>query len=107
AEGVARILAARLDLPLVLVRVFNLLGPGLQDRHLAGALARQVAAIKLGLSPPVLEVGPLDTARDFVDVRDAASGLALAAERGVAGAAYNLASGRETHVQAILDGLLS
>jgi GDP-4-dehydro-6-deoxy-D-mannose reductase len=106
AEDVARILAAQLGLPLVLVRVFNLLGPGLQDRHLAAALARQVAAIKLGLSPPVLEVGPLDTTRDFVDVRDAASGVALVAETGVAGTTYNLASGRETPVQEILDGLL-
>jgi nucleoside-diphosphate-sugar epimerase len=106
AEDIARILADQLGLPLVVARVFNLLGPGLQDRHLAAALARQVAAIELGLNPPVLEVGPLDTTRDFVDVRDAARGLALAAEAGVAGTAYNLASGRETPVQAILDGLL-
>src|SRR5262249_20425815 len=65
-EDVCRIVAGQRGVSLVVARVFNLLGPGLQDRHLAAELAAQVAGIKLGLHEAAVQVGPLDTTRDFV-----------------------------------------
>jgi nucleoside-diphosphate-sugar epimerase len=89
----------------VVARVFNLLGAGLQDRHLAAALAGQIAAISLG-APPMLRVGPLETTRDFVDVRDAAAAIRLLGEASLPGT-YNVASGRETPVRGVLEMLLA
>jgi GDP-4-dehydro-6-deoxy-D-mannose reductase len=106
-EDVSQIIARERGIPTVVARVFNLLGPGLQDRHLAAELAAQVAAIKLGVQAPVLHVGPLDTTRDFVDVRDAAQGLARLACDDRGEGTYNVASGRETPTRSILDGLLA
>ena len=51
-EDIARILAAEAGTSLVIGRVFNLIGPGLQDRHLPGKLASQISAIARGLAPP-------------------------------------------------------
>jgi nucleoside-diphosphate-sugar epimerase len=108
AEDVARILALEHDVPLVRARVFNLLGPGLQDRHLAASLAGQIASLQRGVTHDPIRVGRLDTTRDFIDVRDASRALLALAERAPSGtgSVYNVASGRETPVTTVLDHLL-
>lgn len=106
AEDVARIGCRDAGIELVRARVFNLIGPGLQDRHLPAALAGQLAAIAGGRVPPRLEVGPLETTRDFVDVRDAAAALLTLAETGTPGRVYNVASGVESPVSSVLDEML-
>lgn len=105
-EDVARVLATAQGIPLAVTRVFNLIGPGLQDRHLAASLAGQIAAIRLGLRERRISVGPLTASRDFIDVRDAAAAVALVAGLGAGGATYNVASGEESRAQRILDALL-
>jgi NDP-hexose 4-ketoreductase len=55
-------------------RVFNLVGPGLQDRHLPGKVALELAAMA-PRGGGELRVGSLDAERDLVDVRDAADAL--------------------------------
>jgi nucleoside-diphosphate-sugar epimerase len=105
AEDVGRVLGDKHDIPVIHGRVFNLLGPGLQDRHLAAAVAGQVAAIALDLAPRLLRIEPLETTRDFIDVRDAAAALALLAERAAPGI-YNVASGIEIPVQRVFDKLV-
>jgi GDP-4-dehydro-6-deoxy-D-mannose reductase len=107
SEDIARILCRQLSVPLVIVRVFNLLGAGLQDRHLTASLARQIATIHLRLAPPVVAVGPLDTTRDFIEVGDAAKALVVIADRGTPGKVYNAASGRETPTIEIFQELLA
>jgi 3-dehydroquinate synthetase/nucleoside-diphosphate-sugar epimerase len=98
SEDATRILAGRHGLRVVWARLFNLVGPGQDERHLFGRVAAQLAAIRAGLRRPELELGGLDCTRDFVDVRDAADALWLLACHGEAGQAYNIASGRETRV---------
>lgn len=102
-EDIARILAAEGGIPLVIGRVFNLIGPGLQDRHLPGTLASQIAAIARGLAPPELTLGPLDATRDFIDTRDAAAALLALAAAPDPPQVVNVASGVETEVQRVLD----
>ncbi len=105
AEDAAAVLAARDGLPIVVARIFNPVGPGQDERHLAGHLARQAAEIADGLTPPRVEVGPLDTTRDFVDVRDVADALRTLAIAGEPGRAYNVGSGVETSGEALLQTL--
>ena len=104
-EEVATAIAATTDTPLVRARVFNLIGPGLQDRHLAGALAGQMAAIARGLAPPVVRVGPLGSTRDLLDVRDTTNAIMTLAREGATGGVYNIASGVETPMTLIFEGL--
>jgi nucleoside-diphosphate-sugar epimerase len=101
AEDIGRVLCP----DLVVARVFNLVGPGLHDRHLPAYLAARLAAIGRGLLPPEIALAPLDTTRDFVDVGDAARALVtlLDAPPGT----YNVASGVETPVQSVVDQLIA
>ncbi|MGA2670093.1 MAG: GDP-mannose 4,6-dehydratase [Dehalococcoidia bacterium] len=55
----------------------------------------------------VLEIGNLETVRDFTDGRDAVKGLWLLAEKGEYGEVYNLCSGRSRKMKDILMKLIS
>jgi nucleoside-diphosphate-sugar epimerase len=90
-------------LRVLVVRPFNVLGPGLPAHYLAGALARRLH-----------DEGPVDrpfpvangaVTRDFVDVRDVTEAvLALATRAAPApgeAQVYNIASGRETPILAV------
>jgi len=106
SEDATRILAEQHGLRVVWARMFNLVGPGQEERHFFGRVASQLCAIRAGLRAPELELGQLDQTRDFVDVRDAAEALWLLACHGEPGLAYNVASGRETPIRQALDLLL-
>ena len=91
----------------VRMRLFNHCGPRQSARFVISSLARQIAEIEAGLRPPRLQVGNLDVRRDFIDVRDVARAYWLAANRGRAGEAYNVASGKARSIREILDRLLA
>jgi len=80
-------------LPAIIVRPFNMTGPGEHASFVTSAFARQIALIEAGRQDPVIKVGDLNTTRDFTDVRDAVRGLAAIAELGGPGEVYNLCSG--------------
>ena len=102
-ERVAEIMGRRFDIETVSARIFNVVGPGQDERHICGWIARQLCQRRLQPSATV-RLGTLTTTRDFVDVRDVARGLATLIENGEPGV-YNLASGVETSMQEILDTL--
>lgn len=93
----------RLDV--VVARPFNHVGPGQDARFVLPALARQVVDIADGLAPPVLDVGDIDTTRDFTDVRDVVQAYAALFERGVAGETYVVGSGVERRVRELLEAM--
>jgi GDP-4-dehydro-6-deoxy-D-mannose reductase len=106
AEHFSRILARRYQIPAVWARLFNLAGPGQDERHICGSLVAQAAAIAEGVAQPVMHVGVLDTTRDFIDPRDAASALLLIARNGISGSVYNVASGEESAMHKVLQIVL-
>ena len=55
---------------LIVARPFNHTGPGQAPTFVLPSFAQQVARIEAGRQPPRLEVGNLDVAREFLDVRD-------------------------------------
>jgi GDP-4-dehydro-6-deoxy-D-mannose reductase len=77
----------------IIVRPFNLTGPGEHPSFVTSAFARQIALIEAGKQDPVIKVGDLSTTRDFTDVRDAVRAVAGLAELGQPGEVYNLCSG--------------
>ena len=90
----------------VIVRSFNLIGPGQAPTFALASWASQLAAIRRGEREPTLPVGNLSTCRDFVHVDDGAAGYHLLAEKGEPGTAYNLASGLGMEMREALRRLL-
>ena len=92
-------------LPVIVVRAFNLLGPGLSPVLACSAFAMQIAQAERSGKPSTISTGNLSSRRDFLDVRDAVRVYALLAEKGQAGQAYNVASGQATAISECLDFL--
>lgn len=90
----------------VIVRSFNLIGPEQSPKFAIPSWASQLAAIRRGEKEPVLQVGDLSTARDFVHVDDGAAAYRLLAEKGERGGVYNLASGTATRMRDVLGRLI-
>lgn len=94
--------AARRGVRVVVARPTNLVGPGAPATSAAGAFARGLAAVARG-EAVVLRTGPLDVARDFVDVRDAVRAfVALATCPRAVGRVVHVASGRATPLREVL-----
>ena len=91
----------------VRTRGFNHEGPRRGPVFVASDFAKQIADIEKGRRPPVIRVGNLDARRDFTDVRDVVRGYWLALEKGEAGEVYNICSGKDWTIRAMLDHLLS
>ena len=91
----------------VVVRSFNLIGPGQADTFALPSFAKQLAAIERGDAEPVLKIGNLEARRDFLHVDDALEAYRLVAMEGVAGECYNLGSGEAHSVRELLDVLLA
>jgi len=91
AELAGREIAREAGMSVAIARIFNVIGPGLQTRHLPGLLAHAIAEHeRLGI-PARLQLGDLSAVRHFIDVRDVAD--CLAESKGWAGVVcVNLAS---------------
>ena len=87
----------------IVARTFNLIGPGLPARFSVGNFVKQIQQVVSGRKQFV-ETGPLDTHRDFIDVRDAVrfyERLASSAPGGV----YNVCSGEAKAISDIVTQL--
>lgn len=93
-------------LDVVIPRLFIHVGPDHPPATALQAFAMQLAAVKLGLQEPVIKVGNLESARDFVDVRDGVRALRLLAEKGKTGEVYNICSGRAWNIRNCLEMLI-
>lgn len=89
-------------LQVMIARPFNHVGPGQDARFVLPSLARQVVAIADGRQAPVIEVGDIDTTRDFTDVRDVVAAYAAMLRGGVPGTTYLVGSGEERRIRDLL-----
>lgn len=92
---------------IVRTRGFNHTGPRRGHVFVTSNFAKQIAEIEAGKKEPVIEVGNLEARRDFSDVRDVVKAYWLALEKGIAGEAYNVATGKAYKISEMLDILLS
>ena len=90
----------------VIARAFNHIGPRQSERFVVASLAAQLARIAAG-APPQLYVGNLETARDFLDVRDVVSAYIALAREGERGEIYNVCSGRAVVIRDVLRELIA
>ena len=98
-EHMARTYASRL--PLVMTRPFNYTGRGQSEAFVVPKIVGHFAR-----RAPVLELGNVDVARDFSDVRDVARMYRLLLERDIEpGTVVNLASGFAYSLKFVLEPL--
>jgi GDP-4-dehydro-6-deoxy-D-mannose reductase len=106
AEAILLAEARSFGLDAVVVRAFNHIGPGQSDRFVVPSFAAQLARIARG-APPVLLVGNVDVARDFLDVRDVVRAYVALARDGERGQIYNVCSGNAVAIRDILRDLVT
>ena len=100
-EMVAEYNATYRRFPLIIVRPFNLCGPGQGLGMMIPDWLNQLAAIERG-AETVLRIRNKATSRDFIDVRDAARAIALLCANFKASTTVNVASGEAVAIAEIL-----
>jgi GDP-4-dehydro-6-deoxy-D-mannose reductase len=95
------------DVPVVVTRSFNHIGPGQRAAFAVASFARQLHQIEIGRSAPTLRVGNLAPVRDFSDVRDVVRAYRLLVAGGHAGQPINVASGRGVSIGELVESLIT
>lgn len=93
-------------LRILVTRPFNVVGPGLSSRLLAGEIAAQLARIRMEKGEPVVYTGDLEVKRDYLDVRDLARSYLLLMDKGEAGQTYNVCSGKAVSARQVAELLV-
>ncbi|MGI1658563.1 MAG: GDP-mannose 4,6-dehydratase [Desulfitobacterium sp.] len=102
-----QVYARAYGMQIVMVRAFNHIGPKQSPTFVVSDFAKRIAEIEKGYREPVLQVGNLEAARDFTDVRDIVEAYCDLIKKGKAGEIYNIGSGRAYKISYLLDCLLS
>jgi len=95
------------SLDIITARPFTHVGPGQSDRFALSSFSRQIAEMQLNTRKPVMRVGNLESTRDFTDVRDVVRAYDLLLKYGKSGEVYNICTGRETKMEALLNKMIS
>jgi GDP-4-dehydro-6-deoxy-D-mannose reductase len=91
----------------IVTRGFNHTGPRRGQVFATSSFAKQIAEIEAGLRQPVIDVGDLESRRDWTDTRDMVRAYWLALEEAQPGQVYNVGRGTCISVGDMLDILLS
>ena len=89
-----------------LPRMFIHVGTGHPPATAIQNFAKQLAMISQNNLEPIIRVGNLKSARDFIDVRDGVSGMILLLEKGMPGEPVNICSGKSWKISNILNMLI-
>lgn len=92
-------------LDVVIARPFNHIGPGQDARFVVPSIAGQIARVAAQGGRGAVDVGDIDTTRDFTDVRDVVSAYAYLLASGRSGEIYHVASGVERRVRDLLQSM--
>jgi GDP-4-dehydro-6-deoxy-D-mannose reductase len=87
-------------------RPFNVIGAGVPDSLVAGAVVHRMRLAVASTPPRRIKIGRTSGIRDFVAAEDVAFGLIRIADRGRPGQAYNLCSGQGRSIAELVEKLL-
>lgn len=89
---------AAFDIDIVVARPFNLIGPGLSRNLVIGEICAQIAEGKTEL-----QLGNIDSERDFIDIRDAVAAYWMLIKGSECSGIYNVASGCVYSIRNVLE----
>jgi len=93
-------------LKVYLPRMFIHVGTGHPPATAIQNFARQIALIAAGKLEPVVRVGNLESARDFIDVRDGVEAMMTLLDKGEPGVPVNIATGTAHSIRDTLNSLI-
>jgi len=86
------------------LRAFNQLGPGQDPRFVVPSICKQIADAEMaGETVCHLQLGNVDTRRDFLDVRDVIGAYRLLIEKGDPNQTYLAGQGRSESIRELVD----
>lgn len=85
-------------IPVMVVRPFNLIGPGLPRKFVAAELCEQF----LRPDHNEIKVGNTNSERDFIDVRDAVAAYWVVVTKGIPGEIYNVCTSKPTSINELI-----
>lgn len=94
-------------LKVYLPRLFIHVGTGHPPATAIQNFARQIARIKKGLHPPLMNVGNLQSARDFIDVRDGVAAMMRLIDSDLIAQPINISTGQAHSIRHALDTLIN
>jgi len=89
--------------PVVIARTFNLYGKGLPSSLAVGRWQRMLDAATSGDS---IQVGNLESARDYISIEEAVNQYHVILLKGKVGEVYNVCSGEPVKMRAILESMI-
>jgi GDP-4-dehydro-6-deoxy-D-mannose reductase len=90
-------------LHVVRTRSFNHTGPGQSTDYVCSRLAKLISEVALGRREPEIEVGNIESVRDFTDVRDVVRAYWLLLQKGNPGEAYNVCNQKAYSISGIIN----
>jgi GDP-4-dehydro-6-deoxy-D-mannose reductase len=98
---------ARSRLRVVVARPFNLVGPGIPQELVVGAVIERIRRALAPNATPIIKIGRLDTERDFLAVDDAVDAYVTLLKCDNAGGVFNVASGVPLPIRTLVTKLLA
>ncbi|MDH5654516.1 MAG: GDP-mannose 4,6-dehydratase [Spirochaetia bacterium] len=89
------------EIDILIARPFNHIGPGQNKSFVVPAFLHRLIDAKQN-NKSEIEVGDIESGRDFTDVRDVVNAYRFIAENGASGETYNICSGKVTSIKEIL-----
>jgi nucleoside-diphosphate-sugar epimerase len=105
-EKVMSAFCEHFDIPWMALRVFNIIGPGQDERHVCGRFVSELLRIKNDCKAPYLTTLGLTSVRDFVDVRDVAGNIVRLLANRQYNQVFNIASGKPVRIGDVLEECL-
>ncbi len=104
-EYLARQYHQSYGLKTIVTRTFNHTGPRRGQQFVESNFTKQFVEMKKGTRKPELQVGNLESLRDFTDVRDVIRAYVMLANQGIPGETYQIASNHAIPIYSIVDML--
>lgn len=90
---------------IVVLRIFNPIGPEMDDRFLLTNLLKQVEEVRSGVKN-VIELSRLDAARDYISITDITTAFRSIVDNNPSHDVYNIGSGKSTTNKDLLEIIL-
>lgn len=93
------------NLPIIIARIFNPIGEGMNPKQLLPNILGQIQEVRMG-NKKTIEVSRLDSKRDYINIKDVALAIKAMVELEPKEAFYNVGSGKSTSNQELIELIL-
>ncbi|CAH2032344.1 NAD-dependent epimerase/dehydratase family protein [Trichlorobacter ammonificans] len=100
-------LASRHNKKIVIARPFNIIGPGISSNLVLGAILNRIKLALTSQVAPVVKIGNVASARDFIAVEDVVDAYVRMIKGNFWGKIFNICSGQPYTIQSLIDKLVN